>query len=436
MEIENHQPQQRQRSARACIVGAGTAGLAAAKALKDQGVSYDHFEMTENVGGLWCPENERSAAYKNLTLITSKERTAFSDHPMPEAVADYGHHTDMRSYLESYAARFELESAITFDTKITHAAPDQDGGWVVRTKEGRSARYESLLVCNGHHWNPRRPAFCGAFDGGERHVRDYWSPETFAEQRVLVVGVGNSGVGVAVDLCEEAEDVTLSSRSDTWVVPKYLLGRPVDMWGGPMRAYVPFWMNRLVFRTLLFLTIGRQQSYGVPVPKGRGPLEENPTLSEKLLPYVRNGEIEMKPNVERLEGGDVRFEDGSSKPFDQIIYATGYRISCPFLPEEVFEATENETRLYRHVVHPDVPNLYFIGLIQPAGANAPLSELQSKWVARLLAGKSDLPSREVMHQCIQESEEARAARYHKSASNTLLVDFWDYALKMKREAKQ
>lgn len=420
-----------------CIIGAGSSGLTAAKALKDRGIPYDQFEMGSDIGGLWRYENDngRSAAYKTLHIITSKWNMEFADYPIPEDFPDFGHHSDVLQYFEDYAAEFELKDGITFNTEVVTVTPEEDNRWSVTLDTGEHRRYGAVLVCSGHHWNPRWPDFPGPFEGGILHSHDYCRPEDFSGQRVLVVGMGNSGCDIAVDLSRVADAVHLSTRSSAWVIPKYLLGLPTDQWTGYYMEYFPVWVRRLLLRVLVWLSVGNQERYGVPVPNRRM-LQEHPTLNQELLPYVGHGRIEIKPNIERLDGTHVCFEDGTREAYDQIIYATGYGITFPFLPDDVFTVENNRVELYRYVVAPTLPGLYFIGLLQPLGAIMPLAERQSKWVAALLDGAVALPNEKAMRRSIEETRAEIERRYHSSPRHTIEVDFWDYIHQMEREMRE
>ena len=140
---------------------------------------------------------------------------------------------------------------------------------------------------------------------------------------------------------------------------------------------------------------------------------------------MRSGDIEVRGAIVGYEGNTVRFAEGEDVEADLVIYATGYRISFPFFDPGLVSAPDNRIGLYRKVVHPDLPGLYFIGLIQPIGALMPLAELQAEWVARLLRG-APLPSREEMAAAIAEDEAELRRRFVASPRHTIEVDFFPY----------
>jgi len=190
-------------------------------------------------------------------------------------------------------------------------------------------------------------------------------------------------------------------------------------------------LQGLGFAAALKIAQGSQAAYGVPEPEHRL-LQAHPTVSADLLNLVGHGKIRIKPDVERLAGSSVAFADGSVEPIDEIVFATGYKISFPFLSKELLDPRANEVRLYRHVVSPELPGLYFIGLIQPLGAVMPLAEEQAIWVAKLLTGDCALPGKQQMERRIDRDLEAMRRRYVTSKRHTIQVDFFPYRRWLRR----
>jgi hypothetical protein len=219
------------------------------------------------------------------------------------------------------------------------------------------------------------------------------------------------------------------------VIPKYLFGRPTDETNTPGLTRLPLAAQRWFFALSMRPVQGRVESYGLPSPDHKL-LEAHPTISSDLLPRIGHGDIRVKPNIERLEGRSVRFADGTSEEVDLVIYCTGYQISFPFLDDDVAAARENHVALYRRVIPPERPGLYFIGLIQPLGAIMPLAEAQSEWVADLLEGKAELPSPGVMRSVIEREDRRMAKRYVTSKRHTVQVDFYPYLRTIRRERRR
>jgi hypothetical protein len=291
------------------------------------------------------------------------------------------------------------------------------------------------MVANGHHWDPKWPDFPGEFYGEVVHAHHYKTPEGFEGKRVLVLGIGNSAVDIACDTSRVSEMTFLAMRRGAHVIPKYVRGKPIDELAPPALTLLPSFIGRKMFERVLRQVQGEMTDYGLPRPDHKIG-QAHPTVSSELLVRIGHGRITPKPNIERLEGEGVRFVDGSVERIDRIVYATGYRISFPFLRPELIEADGNRIPLYRKVVPPDLPGLYFIGLVQPLGAIMPLAELQSKWVADLLEEKAHLPSPERMRKAIERDWKRMQKRYVTSTRHTIQVDFYPYIRELVRERKR
>ena len=424
--------------AEACVIGAGAAGLAAGKALVDRGISFDWFEKGSMVGGLWRIDNDNGdvAAYKTLHLNSSRPQTQYPSYPMPVDWPDYPHHELMAEYFQRFAEDNDLLARITFNAKVTSVVPlDGQGtlganGWAVTTAKGGTRTYRDVLIANGHHSVPNYPEFPGEFTGVSMHSHDYRDPAVFADKDVVVVGVGNSGMDIACDAAKVARSVFLVTRHGVHVIPKYAFGKPVDQLGNPLMAYVPFPVERAIYETIMRVTTGRPQDRGLPKPDHRL-LHAHPTVSAELYDRVGHGDITMKPGVERLDGDKVRFTDGSGEHADVLVYATGYKVTLPFLDKSIYDTAHNAMPLYQRVLSPDLPGLFFIGFIQTVGSNIPLYEYQSQWVGDLITGAVVLPSDQQMREWIAADQRALAKRYIRSDRHTMQVDFWRYVRAMK-----
>src|SRR5271165_3651149 len=135
-----------------CLIGAGSSGIAAAKALHERGIPFDCFEKSDRVGGNWVFENKNhmSAAYRDLFINTSRPRMEYSDFPMPTSYPDFPHHSQIAAYFDEYVDHFGLRELITFQTGVEHATREQDGSWTVALDSGETRTYDALLVANGH----------------------------------------------------------------------------------------------------------------------------------------------------------------------------------------------------------------------------------------------------------------------------------------------
>jgi dimethylaniline monooxygenase (N-oxide forming) len=375
-----------------------------------------------------------------LHINTNREVMAYSDFPMPDNYPMFPHHSNIIEYFENYVDHFNLRDNISFNTAVVDVIQNADGTYKVSLDNRQTFDYKYVIVANGHHWNPRfpSPAFNGEFTGDIIHSHYYKEAEQIQNKDVLVVGIGNSAVDIA---CEAARlhtgKVVISSRSGAYITPNWIWSIPFDSLANPITAKFPLWLQRFFLNTTLWLARGKQEDYGVPKPN-RPVLSEHPTLSQDLLNLSGRGLIKFKPNIKEFRGKTVVFEDGTEQDFDIIIYATGYKVTFPFLKHYAqFDVEEsNDIRLYKKVIHPDYKNLFFVALIQPLGAIMPLAEIQSKWIAKIIAGESKIPSKELMLKSIEEDKQKLTKRYKQSPRHTLQVDFHVYKESIEKEMKR
>lgn len=426
------------------MIGAGSSGITACQNLDERGVEFSCFEKGSDVGGIWRYRNDNgmSAAYRSLHINTSREMMEYSAFPMPVDYPDYPGHAEIAAYFEDFVDHFGLRDRIEFNTEVVSVEP-VESGWMVTVEGPEGRRTESftdVMVCNGHHWNPRwpEPAFPGAdgFTGEQIHSHDYKTPEILEGKTVLILGIGNSATDIAVESSRVADRTLLAMRRGAWIVPKYIFGIPTDRLTtfAPMTR-MPLGVQSAMMRLTLRLTQGRITDSGLPMPDHR-PLHAHPTVSDELLGRLGHGDITVKPNIDRFEGGTVFFEDGSSEDVDVVIFCTGYRITFPFLDSSVIDVTDNQVELYKRVVPVDRPGLYFIGLVQPLGPIMPLSEAQASWVADLIAGQGALPDRSEMARDIALERSAMDRRYVSSKRHTIQVDFDRYLRTIGRERRR
>jgi cation diffusion facilitator CzcD-associated flavoprotein CzcO len=427
---------------RACVIGAGSSGIAAAKALYEARIPFDCFERGPRLGGMWVFENPNglSGAYRTLEMNTSGPRMSYSDFPMPDYYRDYPMHWQVAEYFERYVDHFGIRETISFDTGVERVERRDDGVWEVTiadaAAEGGSERreYDAVLVGNGHHWDPRwpEPPFPGSFAGSEMHAHDYRDAGPLAGRRVLVVGVGNSGVDIACAASYVADATFLSSRRGVHVFRKRLRGKPIDQSLPP--PWIPWKLKQKGFEFLAKRS-GEVSDFGLPKPDHKVG-HAHPTLSEELYDRLADGSVVAKPNIRELRGEEVLFEDGSSEAIDTIVYCTGYRVSFPFFDPGFISAPGNELPLFRRTIHPEIEGVYFLALAQPLGALMPMAEEQGKWIAEHIAGAYALPPED---EIVAEMEAERAAhekRFYKSPRHTMEVDFDEWLAGVRKERKR
>jgi dimethylaniline monooxygenase (N-oxide forming) len=433
-------------TARVCVIGAGSSGIASCQVLQARGISFDCFEVSSGVGGNWRYENDNgmSSAYRSLHINTSRDAMAYASFPMPRDYPDYPDHFLIAKYFDDYVDHFGFRDRIRFRTEVTHVGREGERWRVSRREldggEESSGLYETVMVANGHHWDARwpEPPYPGqdSFAGEQIHVHNYREPDVLRGKRVLVLGIGNSATDLAVESSRFADATFLAMRRGAWIIPKYIRGKPTDELASDFVTRLPLGVQRALYKSALKTAVGHPTDFGLPEPDHRL-AEAHPTISSDLLPRLGHGDITVKPNIAEFPGGrTVRFEDGSTEEPDLVIYCTGYRITFPFFDPDLLDAPDNRIPLYRRVVHPDLPGLYFIGLVQPLGAIMPIAEAQSEWVADLLEGTAELPARERMHRVIEREDRRMARRYVASKRHTIQVDFMPYMRTLRRERRR
>ncbi|XP_043347119.1 flavin-containing monooxygenase 5-like isoform X2 [Dermochelys coriacea] len=218
---------------RIAVIGAGVCGLSSIKCCLDEGLEPICFERSSDIGGLWRfeenPEEGRASIYKSVIINTSKEMMCFSDFPIPADFPNYMHHSKVMEYFRMYAEHFDLLKYICFKTTVVSVTKSPDfsttGQWdVVTETEGKqeSAIFDGVMVCTGHHSNAHLPldSFPGIekFKGCYFHSHDYKKPQEFSGKKVIVIGIGNSGTDLAVELSHTAAQVFLSTKRGAWIL--------------------------------------------------------------------------------------------------------------------------------------------------------------------------------------------------------------------------
>ena len=370
-----------------CIIGAGAAGITAAKNLLEHDIPFDVIEREDDVGGNWVFGKPNSGVYASTHLISSSKLSGYVDYPMPDQ-PDYPRHNQVLAYLRGYARHFGVYEHIQFNTTVQHCERDDDGLWRVTLDNGETRRYRGLLICNGHLSKPFTPDYPGSFDGEMIHSQQYKTPEILRGKRVLVVGAGNSGCDLAVEAVHHAQTVFHSTRRGYYYIPKYVFGVPSDQFDAlAQRIWSPRWLRRWVRTFIVKMVLGHPADYGLPAPDHRL-LETHPIVNSQMLYHVGHGDIIAKPNIAELRGDRVAFDDGSEEAIDLIVYATGYQIAFPFIDNAHLNWADGRPNLYMHFLHPAYDNLFVIGMIQPDSGVFWLMDLQAQVVARYIQAQT------------------------------------------------
>ena len=370
------------------IVGAGPAGLAAARALKLRGVPYVQFERHSDVGGIWDIDNPGTPMYRSAHFISSRDKSGFWDFPMPKSFADYPSREQILGYTRAFADEYGLRDGIRFSTEVRSAEQNADGIWTIETPSG-GIRASALIACNGTTWVARRPTVPGeeTFTGEIIHSQSYRDIEQFKGRRVLVVGLGNSGADIACDAAVSADAAFVSTRRGYHFIPKHILGEPSDT-----TEWLPIWGERLLYSVMRPIVIGDVRRWGLPKPDHKL-FESHPLLNTQLLHFLQHGDVTAKPGVERFEADEVVFTDGSRERVDLVVFATGYDFSIPYLPDGYVDYTGHRPDLYLNAFSRTRPGLYAISFIEVNSSAYTLFDQVANLIAQHLADEIADPAK-------------------------------------------
>ncbi len=385
-----------------CVVGAGPAGLAMARALKAAGLDFDVYEKNPGVGGIWDADHPGSPMYDSAHFISSRDApmSSFGGHPFPRTAAVYPSRADVLGYLQQFAQAEALTPHIRLSTAVQQATPREDGWEVVA---GGTTRFYSALVCaSGTLWDPVVPDLPGAarFPGTIRHSVTYRSADELRGKRVVIVGAGNSAVDIACDAARVARSVSLSMRRGYWFVPKFVGGEPSDIFFRRADA-LPSWMSPPDAAALLSLLVGPPQAYGLPTPD-HAPFASHPIMNSEVLHHLGHGRIAPRGEISRLEAGEVVYADGAREAADEIILATGYRAETPYLPEGLFDYGAGlRPRLWMRLFHPSRRDIYGLGFLETNSSVFRLVDMGAQIIAgHIQAGRTGAPARQALDRLI------------------------------------
>ncbi|CAO2824169.1 unnamed protein product [Amaranthus hypochondriacus] len=319
------------------IVGAGPSGLAVGACLKDQGVPFVILERADCIASLW-----QKHTYDRLKLHLPKQFCQLPKMPFPKSFPKYPTRRQFIDYLESYATHFDINPH--FNECVQSAKYDETMGlWRVKTSGRAPARPEveyicrSLVVATGENAECVRPDINGLahFSGKVIHSSEYKSGDAFQGQKVLVVGCGNSGMEVSLDLSNHNAQPSIVCRSSVHILPREIMGKSTFELAMVLMKWVPLWLVDKMLLLFSWLIFGDIQKFGLKRPK-MGPLElknkegKTPVLDIGALEKIRSGKIKIiKSEIKSFNSNGIIFMDGNLMEFDAVILATGYRSNVP-----------------------------------------------------------------------------------------------------------
>ncbi|SDN49559.1 Pyridine nucleotide-disulphide oxidoreductase [Lutimaribacter pacificus] len=305
------------------VIGAGPAGLALGACLRAEGLEPLILERAATVGSAWRRH------YDRLALHTDRDRSHLPFTPFPRDWPRYVPRAQVVDYLEGYAVEHGLVPR--FGAEVTGVAR-QGEGWRVTLRGSELLQARHVIFATGVSETPFRASWPGleGFPGPVLHSRDYRRPGDLPGQRVLVVGFGNSGGELAIDLVEAGRNVEIAVRSPVNLLPKELLGRPIGNWDVLQRIF-PYRVADAITAPVLRLMLGDYRRYGLR-KAAKGPIAQIredgriPLIDLGTLALMRAGRLRARPGPERIEGATVTFTDGSTGAYDAILLATGYTV--------------------------------------------------------------------------------------------------------------
>mmetsp|Transcript_22010 Transcript_22010/g.48088 ORF Transcript_22010/g.48088 Transcript_22010/m.48088 type:complete len:524 (-) Transcript_22010:536-2107(-) len=419
------------------IVGAGVAGLQAARALEAEGFKTKIFESTGNVGGVW------QSNYAKFGLQVPKQLFEFPDFPFTKAKwGEYASGPKVQEYIEDYAKHFDLNKLVKLNTKVTSIVPD-NGGWTFTTKTGESDTTESFdycIVATGMYGRPYKPEFEGQdkFAGKMYHSSEFTSLEGLEGKHLVVVGNGKSAVDCAVNSADAGAKVTLLSRKAHWPTPRYIAN---------LIEFQYIFLSRLG-QALVVGHKGTLPEYspphmklwhklGWPVMAGAFKVVEalfaaqfGQLNSSKMSPWMKNDVVEdfygyaqvMDYSLrDAVKAGKVDWKQGAVSEFtetslkvgdeeikaDVVVFGTGFLKTYDYFPEEVREKLGKEADglyLYKHMLPSKVPNLAFVGGEIATISNIMTYSVQGAWLAKVWNGEIPLPPAEKMDETIEATK--------------------------------
>jgi len=347
----------------------------------------------------------------------------------------------MAEYINSYAEHFDIKERISFSTKVVRVEKVSEGWKITSVKvdnEGKDQHnYEETFVkfvaiATGHHARPSVPHFDGqeTFPGRIFHSIEYKNAisNSLVGKKVVVVGIGNSAVDVAVNVVELGgkKPVSIASRSGAWIIPNYVLGFPVDHYACRLYFWLPWGLSNFIFEFIIQSLQGSPWRWNLnPKMHAR---QTQPTVSPTLVHHIQRRNVMVKPNIAALEGNEVVFTDGTKTTADAIVCCTGYKIDLPFLDSSLkdlaLEENSNRIKLFKQVFVPEIgASLAFIGFVQPtSGGLLSVSEIQARWFSELCKGVIKLPLLEKMQQEIKQGQQKNESIYFASARHTIQQD--------------
>jgi dimethylaniline monooxygenase (N-oxide forming) len=413
------------------VIGAGPGGLVTARWLLAQGFAPTIFEQGDELGGQWAGRPGRSGVWPAMHTNTSRILTAFSDLEHQCDVV-FPANRDILDYLRRYADMFGITSRIRFGCRIDRLSRD-GSGW--RVRHGDSVEtFDRVVVASGRFQTPATPdvpgldTFAGA--AGVIPTFNYRGPSAYRGRRTLVAGCAVSALEIAAELAVlGAERVVVTQRRQRYVLPKFAAGVPSDhriftRYGALANDVLPPAEVDRQLKEIVVEAGGSPEQYGAPAPDP-SLFAAGVTLNQGYLPLVAEGRITVRPWLRCVDGTTVTFADGTAEDFDGVIMGTGFRLSLPFLSDEIrtiLDVDDVHVDADRYTFHPDLPGLAFVGMWDQSGGYFVPLELQARWIAYTWGGAIAPPTAAEQRAAV-EAYRARRGLPQKTRMNLAALMF-------------
>jgi len=373
------------------IVGAGPSGLALAACLTKARVPFILLERAPHIGNAWRNHYER------LHLHTLKKHSNLPYFPFPDSVEKYPSRQAVVDYLEAYTKHFNIQPRL--DEEVT-AIRRENGEWHTRTSKS-AYRSERVVIASGYNRRPVVPKWQGSdsFEGRVLHSAEYRNGEPFRGKRVLVVGIGNTGGEIAIDLHEYgATAVHICVRNPVNVIPRDFLGTPTQL-TGIMLSKLPRPIRYFMSKHLANLSVGDLSKYGLMRPE-LSPMEGLERFGRVALidigtvDLIKRGAITVVPGIARFTSRGVTFVDGTTQEYDAVVLATGYKPGIEDFLEDAMDLTDEAGYPVPPAGESARPGLYFLGYVNPPTGLLRQIAIDAKRVAATIAKKAN---REMVH---------------------------------------
>jgi indole-3-pyruvate monooxygenase len=360
------------------VIGAGPAGLATSACLRREGLAHVVLERQARIADAWHRH------YDRLHLHTTKTYSGLPMMPWPKSARRYPAREQVVRYLQAYAAEHHVVPRLGV---TVHAVRRRGDRFTVETSAGVMTP-SVVVMATGYNRVPKLPSISGLdrFHGSAIHASEYQNASPYQGKRTLVVGCGNSGAEIALDLAEQGLDVALVVRGPVHVVPREMFGRPIQH-TNILLSHLPLGLRDAIAMRTLRLVVGDLSRWGIVRP-ALGPnrmIQESgriPILDIGAIALVKQGKIRVVPVVQEILPDRVRFQGGAEHPFEAIILATGYTSGLDTMIEDFATIADARGRPHRFGEETGIPGLYFVGFKNPATGALREIALEAPRVAR------------------------------------------------------